>query len=87
VPRKTYELEAEALADLAAIQARSPMTETAAIHLALRNLAEMLDRGFPVYVTSVPEEPIPPTSAPSARRPQPPRVVENQKRKRKRIQK
>lgn len=78
LPRKTYQLNAAALEDLATIQTNSPMTETAAIHLALRNLAEMLDRGFPVYVTSQPEGPEPPTSAPSAARPKPLQVVENQ---------
>jgi hypothetical protein len=66
VPRKTYELNAEALEDLATVQARSRMTETAAITVALRNLAEMMTRGIPVYLSELPEGPVPPTSAPSA---------------------
>ena len=77
LPRKNYLLNASALADLAMIQTHGQMTETAAIHLALRNLAEMLDRGLPVYYASTPEGPEPPTSAPSAASPKPPRVVEN----------
>jgi hypothetical protein len=85
VPRKTYELNAEALEDLATVQAHSRMTETAAITVALRNLAEMMTRGIPVYLSELPEGPVPPTSAPSASRPKTPRVVEIQKAKTKRI--
>jgi hypothetical protein len=76
LPKKTYQLNDAALADLATIQALSRMTETAAIHIALRNLAEMVSRGLPVYYSSLPEGPEPPTSAPSAARGRTLRVVE-----------
>src|SRR5256885_15954889 len=76
LPKKTYQLNDAALADLATIQALSRMTETAAVHIALRNLAEMVSRGLPVYYSSLPEGPEPPTSAPSAARRLPLQVVE-----------
>jgi len=76
LPRKTYELNAAALEDLATIQLHSRMTETAAITVALRNLAEMMTRNLPVYVARPSDEPEPPTSAPSAARIQPQPMVE-----------